>query len=355
MQSPIVDIIIPVWNNPFETRACLAAILAHSPEARLIVVDNGSSRETELMLEEFSEPLGDQGLFIKSDRNVGLIPAINIGLARSDGDFAVVLGPHVQVTPGWLEGLLAAARTTDTGIVSPVFVGRNVPVTHPITRGSSTMETFGISFSGMMIKTELYMLVGGFDVEMDAGEWCLKDYIRRAWNKGFHTCVTSRSRVICGKETVFGSNQRRLDRICLSRAGYHERWGGARHYAIYFGRKIDIGSLTETIDTILQGARQGHTFSLLLHRRQNSAFQRLGWSALHTGIQIKPLSPIMPKRDIIRQLKALKTAIPDLILVNGTEESLFPGVEAASPFSAVADAIADFAPNLNESSPKEQL
>ena len=342
MQSPIVDIIIPVWNHPFETRACLAAVLAYSPQARLIVIDNGSSRETELMLEEFSEPLGEQGLFIKSDRNVGLIPAINIGLARSDSDFAVILGPHVQVTPGWLEGLLDAARPPATGIVSPVFVGEKVPVTHPITRDIPMMETFGISFSAMMIKSELYMLIGGFDEEMDAGEWCLKDYIRRALDKGFHTCVTSRSRVICGPETVFGSNQRRLDRINLSKSRFQEHWGSARHYAIYFGRNTDIGSLTGTLETILQAARLGHTFSLLFHRRQNLIFKRLGWGALHTGIQVKPLSSIMPKRDAIRQFRTLKTAIPVVIPINGTPESLFPGVEAALPFSAVVDAIGRF-------------
>jgi hypothetical protein len=63
MKSPTVDIIVPVWNSPFETRACLAAILKYSPEARLIIVDSGGNRETELFW-EFSEPLGERGLFI---------------------------------------------------------------------------------------------------------------------------------------------------------------------------------------------------------------------------------------------------------------------------------------------------
>ena len=102
MPSPSVDIIVPVWNNPFETRACLAAILEYSPGARLIIIDNGSSRETELMLEEFSEPLADQALFITSDRNIGLVPAINKGLASSDADVAVIVRPQVMVGRGWL-------------------------------------------------------------------------------------------------------------------------------------------------------------------------------------------------------------------------------------------------------------
>ncbi len=92
---PTVDIIVPVWNNPFETRACLAAILEYSPEARLIIINNGSSRETELMLEEFSEPLGEHALFITCERNIGLVPAINRGLASSDADFAVIVRPQV--------------------------------------------------------------------------------------------------------------------------------------------------------------------------------------------------------------------------------------------------------------------
>ena len=110
MTSPTIDILVPVWNNPFETRACLAAILMHSPGARLIIVDYGSSRETELMLEEFSEPLGDQGLFIKSERNIGLIAAINCGLSRSDSDYTVIVRPNVTVQAGWLGELVTAAE-----------------------------------------------------------------------------------------------------------------------------------------------------------------------------------------------------------------------------------------------------
>ena len=130
MNSPTVDIIVPVWNNHFETRACLAAILTHSPEARLIIVDNGSSRETELMLEEFSEPLGERGLFIKSERNIGLVPAINMGLARSDSDFAVIVRPQVLVNAGWLATLLSEAETQwvllDPQSRRPVRVGEEV-------------------------------------------------------------------------------------------------------------------------------------------------------------------------------------------------------------------------------------
>lgn len=339
MNAPTVDIIVPVWNSPFETRACLAAILAYSPDARLIIVDNGSSRETELMLEEFSETLGERGLFIKSERNVGMVPAINIGLARSDSDFAVILRPHMQVTRDWLSGLLDAAQSPQAGLVSPVFIGSDAPQLPPITDGSSLIETFGITFAALALKGEMHMLIGGFDEGMDGGEWCLKDYVRRAWSRGYHTCVTSRSRVVFGKEAVFGSNERRQQQLRSSRASYQERWGSGRHYSIYFGSNTDACCLSDSIETILEGARQGHRFTLLLHRRQASDFRRMGWSALHTGIALRRLSLFRPQRDLLRQVSALQAAVPDIIQVQGMEDTAFPCAETAIPFHELAAAI----------------
>jgi glycosyltransferase involved in cell wall biosynthesis len=346
MNSPTVDIIVPVWNSPFETRACLASVLQHSPEARLIIVDNGSSRETELMLEEFSEPLGERGLFIKSERNLGMVPAINIGLERSDGDFAVILRPHTLVTGNWLEGLLAAAQTPHAGIVSPTFAGVGAPPPLPITPSCTLMETFEVSFSALVLKREMHRPLGGFDESMDSGDWCLRDYVRRAWSRGYHTCITTRSRVICGKEAVFGSEDRRLQQYRVSSAVYQERWGIARHYAIYFGRDTNAAGISDTIETIAEGARQGHRFTLLLHRRQAADFRRLGWDARHTGIEVRRISPFRPRRDLLRQCEALKVSSPDMIPVRGVESCEFPGIDSAIPFSGLAAAIGRNAPSI---------
>lgn len=345
MTASSVDIIVPVWNSPFETRACLASILHHSPEARLIIVDNGSSRETELMLEEFSEPLGESGLFIKSERNLGMIPAINIGLERSDSDYAVILRPHTLVTGNWLKELLAAAQTPHAGIVSPVFGGTGAPPL-AITPGCTLMETFDLSFSALLLKREMHMLLGGFDEGLDSGDWCLRDYVRRAWSKGYHTCVTARSRVLCGKETVFGSNDRRRQQSLTSSAAYRDRWGIARHYGIYFGRDTSAAAMSDSIESITEGARQGHRFTLLLHRRQATDFRRLGWDARHTGIEIRRISFFRPKSDLLKQWKALQTASPNMIPVQGNERCEFPGTTTAIPFGELADAIGRSAPSL---------
>lgn len=329
MISPTIDIIVPVWNNLFETRACLAAILAHSSGARLIIVDNGSSRETELMLEEFSESLGDQGLFIKSEKNIGLVAAINLGLARSDSDYSVIVRPQVSVQAGWLEALVSAAETAGAGIVSPQFSGTGAPSLTDLAPGCSIMENFTVYFTTLLLRTEMRMVVGTFDEHLDGNEWCLKEYVRRVAARGYRSCIAGRVRLSCSAGQQFGSAQRRNEMMQNSRSAYISRWGDARHYCVYFGKEADAGSLGDAVTAILDGARQGHRFTLLLHRRQYSDFRKMGWNGLHTGIDLQRVSLLFPLRDLRRKITALRSASPNLLAVHGCSEITFPGVDVA--------------------------
>jgi len=350
MSKLSVDIIVPVWNSPFETRACLAAILEYSPEARLIIVDNGCSRETELMLEEFSEPLGDEGLFIKSERNIGLVPAINMGLARSDGDFAIIVRPHVMVNRGWLKILIAAAETTGAGIVSPLFEGAGAPPLPPHASGCAVMESCRVSFATLLLRKEMRYVTGAFDENLDGGEWCLKEYVRRAASKGYRICITNRTSLMCDPEPVFGSPERRLEMSQNSRSAYLATWGVSRHYIVYFGKQVDASCLGDTLEVILEGARQGHRFTLLLHRRQHRHFFRMGWHGLHTGIELHAVSMLFPQRDLQRKLSSLKAASPDLLVVRGSDDIALPFMETAIPLGELISAITGYSTESTEAS-----
>jgi glycosyltransferase involved in cell wall biosynthesis len=329
MPFPSVDIIVPVWNNPFEARSCLSAILTHSPEARLIIIDNGSNRQTQLVLEEFSEPLGERCLFLYSEKNIGLVRAINRGLERSDSDFAVIVRPHVSVIRGWLERLLEAA---EGGIASPLFSGEGAPFPSPFARGCSLMETCAISFSTLAIKKEAHLLLGGFNERLDGAEWCLKDYVSRANDKGFQICITSGSTVVCGTETILGSDARRRELFLASQALYAEQWDIGRHYGVYFGRGVQADGLADSVETILRGARRGHRFTLLLHNAQAAVFRRMGWNGLHTSIELVVLSRFMPRRDLQR----ICASYPAMITVQGCDGAEFSVSTPAIPFSTFA-------------------
>ena len=332
MISPTIDILVPVWNSPFETRACLAAILTHSPGARLIIVDNGSSRETELMLEEFTDSLGDRGLFIKSERNIGLVAAINLGLARSVGDFTVIVSPHVSVQAGWLEALLNVAETTGAGIVSPLFSGTEAPRLPNLVPGSTTMESCTVSFATLLLRAGMLKVAGVFDEHLDNDEWCLKEYVRRVAAFGYRTCITGLLRLPCAAgRQLFGSELRRNEMMLHSHSVYISRWGVPRHYCVYFGTEADHGSLGDTVAAVLDGARHGHRFTLLLHRRQYSMFRKMGWNGLHTGIVIVKIALLFPARDLRRKMAALQSASPDLLMVLGCSgTAAFPGAAAMS-------------------------
>ncbi len=329
MPSPTVDILVPVWNNPFETRACLAAILEYSPEARLMVFDYGSGRETQLMLDEFAESLDERAIFMTSDRNIGLIPAINRGLASSDADYTVIVRPNVTVSKGWLSHLLEAAGTPGTGIVSPVFRGNGAP---PVVRPAPTcplMETFSISLTTLLICGEARQRLGGFDEGLDGADWCLRDYLRRAEAAGFRVCVSAAPEMKCTPETLFGSPERRGELSRISRERCRERWGIAHHYCVYFGPGTDAVGLSGTLEAITAGARKGDRFTLLLHRRQYKEFRKRGWNVLHTAVDVRSLPLFGTMRSLARQVAELRETAPDLILVAGSEAAEFPGASTA--------------------------
>lgn len=330
--SSSVDIVVPVWNNLFETRACLAAILAHSPGARLIVVDYASSRETELMLEEFSETLAEHGLFIKSDRNIGLVAAINMGLSRSDSDYTIIVRPRVTVQSGWLKALVEVADTTGAGIVSPLFYGVEAPGLTQLVSGCSTMECCSVFFDTLLLRTEMRMVAGVFDDSLDGDEWCLREYVRRVASHGYRTCVTGNVRLACSAGVRFGSSLRRNEMLQNSRSTYIARWGVMRHFCIYFGSDADAGTLRDAVATVVESARRGHRFTLLLHRRQFADFRNLGWNGLHTGVELQKISFLTPLRDLQRRVAALQADSPELILVCGRGGVRFPGGDNAVPF-----------------------
>lgn len=329
MSSATVDIIVPVWNNPCQAHGCLGSILTHSPESRLVIVDNGSDRQTQLMLGEVAEPLGERCLLLSTERNLGQVPAINRGLARCDSDYAVIVYPSVTVGEGWLEGLVAAAAD---GMASPLFVGSGAPFPSPFERGCSRMETFTLSFATLALKGELHMLLGGFDERLDGGYWCLRDYVSRAASRGYRTSLTAASTVACGGEALLGSEARRRERERLSGELYRERWGADRHFGVYFGKGTAAGELAGRIEAMLEAARRGDRFTLLLHGRQAAEFRRLGWNCLHSSIRSVVLSRFMPRRDLAR----LFSLHPDMIAVEGAEGALSATGIDAIPFCGVA-------------------
>jgi GT2 family glycosyltransferase len=105
--TPVVSIVIPVYDKIAYTSACLRSIAAHAGETpfEVIVVDDGSGDATPQRLADVA------GLrVLRNPRNLGFIGSCNAGAAAARGEYVLFLNNDTLVTAGWLEALLRCLR-----------------------------------------------------------------------------------------------------------------------------------------------------------------------------------------------------------------------------------------------------
>jgi GT2 family glycosyltransferase len=112
----MLSIIIVSWNTQELLRRCLASIKegAGSFTIEVIVVDNGSHDGTpEMIRAEFSEVI-----LIEPGENVGFSAGNNIGLARAEGEWLMLLNPDTEIIGDALPQLVAFLQAHPTvGVV----------------------------------------------------------------------------------------------------------------------------------------------------------------------------------------------------------------------------------------------
>jgi len=344
MGTPEIDIIVPVWNRPTETRCCLVSLAEHSPTARLILVDNGSDRETERLLQEFAEILDDRALLLRNEVNQGNVKAVNRGLARAEAPLLAVVRNTTVVADGWLEPLVALTRENPAaGLILPRLVpaGTGKGKASPAPSWARREEDHG-SLAAMLVKKDLFGRIGGFDEELDGGVWCLRDYTRRAYRAGFLTFSVDTAPVLFTEETPLGSVARREETARRSGEIYRERWGEGCSFCVYLPRDVDAPALRHRMDVVLEGARQGHVFTVLAHPHlHKSALVAAGFDSLHGNIHCEQLPVLFAPAAVRRRFVRLLTISPGIRAVTGVDGLPFPGVDDALSFARLTETIAD--------------
>ncbi|WP_236344867.1 glycosyltransferase, partial [Paenibacillus plantiphilus] len=114
----ITSIILVTYNKLAYTQACIESIRRHtmSGSYEIIVVDNGSTDDTPVWLEEQQDIICQL-----NGRNEGFPKACNQGIAVASGEQMMLLNNDTIVTPRWLEGLLQGLHSDPkVGAVGPV-------------------------------------------------------------------------------------------------------------------------------------------------------------------------------------------------------------------------------------------
>lgn len=186
--TPRIAIVILNWNGKEIMEQFLPSVTACSPEAEVIVADNGSSDGSVAMLKEKFPQVG----IIELQKNYGFAEGYNQAIAQITLPYVLLLNSDVRVTPHWLTPLLqymdghpevAACQPkikdekdhekfeyagAAGGFID--FLG------YPFCRGrimenvekdtgqyNSVLPVFWITGAAMMIRTATFKQVGGLD------------------------------------------------------------------------------------------------------------------------------------------------------------------------------------------------
>jgi GT2 family glycosyltransferase len=105
-----VAIVILNFNGEKLLRQFLPSVLQHSPQAEVIVADNGSTDDSIIVLKKEFPSVR----LITLEKNFGFCGGYNRALQQVDADVYVILNSDIEVTPGWLVAPVALLERDKT-------------------------------------------------------------------------------------------------------------------------------------------------------------------------------------------------------------------------------------------------
>lgn len=98
-----IAVVILNWNGADMMRRFLPSVIAHSPEADVIVADNGSTDDSlEMLSREFPSVVQ-----LPLPQNYGFAEGYDRAFEYVDAEYYLLLNSDVEVTAGWLQPLLS--------------------------------------------------------------------------------------------------------------------------------------------------------------------------------------------------------------------------------------------------------
>jgi glycosyltransferase involved in cell wall biosynthesis len=159
------SVIITTFNRAaIVTRAVESVLSQEGVELELIVVDDGSTDWTPMVLNEIIDPR----VITLRRENGGLSAARNTGIARASGDWIAFLDDDDIALPGWLAGLAslideragAVCCAAEYRTPEDEFVGLSAP--GPM--GALFHHTSALILAGTFaVRSDLCRVIGGYD------------------------------------------------------------------------------------------------------------------------------------------------------------------------------------------------
>ena len=165
VRRPSFSVVVPTFNRSEILPRALQSVLSQSyTDFELLVVDDGSSDETETVAQSFTDPR----LRYVRQENQGLSAARNFGVAHAKGEWVTFLDDDDQALPHWLELFAREGAAPDAGIVCCAFIavdetGRPIKTVKPRQLGPAYEDQVGLFLAGAFaVRRELFDAVHGY-------------------------------------------------------------------------------------------------------------------------------------------------------------------------------------------------
>ena len=141
-KSPIVSIVMPVYNRSLLLSRAIDSVLKQTyHDFELVIVDDGSTDETQYLLNFYLKTYPDKIIVHRNESNLGVSNSRNIGNKLARGKYIVVLDSDDYFLPDFLEnavGYMETHPSIDLGIPlkAGYFEDKENPMdVHPINVG----------------------------------------------------------------------------------------------------------------------------------------------------------------------------------------------------------------------------
>lgn len=105
MSSPLISVVVPVYNAEKTLQECVDSILSQEYEDyELLLVDDGSKDSSPLICDEYSQK--DDRVKIFHKPNGGVSSARNLGINKATGEWLTFIDADDYITNGYLDGVV---------------------------------------------------------------------------------------------------------------------------------------------------------------------------------------------------------------------------------------------------------
>ncbi|MBI3763885.1 MAG: glycosyltransferase family 2 protein [Chloroflexi bacterium] len=170
LDSPLVSIIVPTYNEAEDIVPTLAAAAAVDyPAKEIVVVDDASTDATTQIVEDFARRASAPVRLVRRPRNRGVAAARNVGLREARGEIAIILNADVRLPSDFIRRILphyeagcdylvVNSRVSNTDYLYPRYVHLMHLMQYSDPENSEWSE-------GYSCRREAALAVGGFPEE----------------------------------------------------------------------------------------------------------------------------------------------------------------------------------------------